>query len=147
MNKFRFSFSAIFLSITFSVGLLAQAPTAAWINEFHYDDRGGDNDQFIEVIVNEEFNDLSNFTVSKYDGGKPGIAGSVYGSEILSNFTKGPTQNGFTIYYFLTGFQNGSGGFADAIAKSCVGSEDPGLGCTTGALLGNEVVSFFVFWA
>jgi len=116
MHKFKFSFLAIFLNFTFSVGIFAQAPTAAWINEFHYDNIDGDVGEFIEVIVNEGFTDLSNFTVSKYDGGSPGGVGTVKSSETLNNFTVGSTQDGLTIYSLLIQLQNGSGGFGDGIA-------------------------------
>ncbi|MCH7962444.1 MAG: T9SS type A sorting domain-containing protein [Bacteroidetes bacterium] len=121
MHKFIFSFLALLLSCTFSVGILAQ-PTQAWINEFHYDDEGGDNDEFIEVVVNEGFTDLSNFTVSKYDGGDPGGEGTVKASETLNNFTVGSTQDGLTIYYLLIQLQNGGGGLGDGIAIDYMGT-------------------------
>ncbi|MCH8034163.1 MAG: T9SS type A sorting domain-containing protein [Bacteroidetes bacterium] len=121
MHKFKFSFLALLLSCTFSVGILAQ-PTQAWINEFHYDDEGGDNDEFIEVVVNEGFTDLSNFTVSKYDGGDPGGVGTVKASETLNNFTVGSTQDGLTIYYLLIQLQNGGGGLGDGIAIDYMGT-------------------------
>ena len=116
MKKIIFSLSALFLISTFSVRIFAQAPTSAWINEFHYDDVGGDQDQFIEVVVNEGFSDLSNFTVSLYDGGKPGVAGTIYSFETLDNFAVGTTQDGLTFYTFEFPLQNGSGGVGDGIA-------------------------------
>ncbi len=52
----------LFISLL-SIPIFAQAPTAAWINEIHYDNAGADVGEFIEVVVNESFTDLTNFHV------------------------------------------------------------------------------------
>ncbi len=81
-------------------------PTSAWINEFHYDNDGGDEGEFVELAVNAEFADLSTVTLTLYNGN----GGSSYGSYSGNDFVKGGTQNGVSFYYAdlpANGLQNG----------------------------------------
>lgn len=82
-------------------------PTSAWINEFHYDNDGGDEGEFVELAVNAEFADLSTVTLTLYNGN----GGSSYGSYSGNDFVKGGTLNGISFYYTdlpANGLQNGS---------------------------------------
>ncbi|HBX67168.1 MAG TPA: hypothetical protein DEG32_13790, partial [Balneolaceae bacterium] len=45
-----------------------QTPSAAWVNEMHYDNDGGDQGEFVEIAVNAEFADLTDVTLSLYNG-------------------------------------------------------------------------------
>lgn len=84
-----------------------EIPTTAWINEFHYDNDGGDEGEFVELAVNAEFADLSTVTLTLYNGN----GGSSYGSYSGNDFTKGGTENGVSFYYVdlpVNGLQNGS---------------------------------------
>lgn len=78
----------------------------AWINEFHYDNDGGDVGEFVEVVVEDAGSyDLSLFTLHLYNGNN----GESYGSHTLDSFTEGNTENGFTIFYKdISGIQNGA---------------------------------------
>ena len=89
----------------------------AWINEFHYDNTGGDTGEFIEVVVPASVADLDNVLVTFYNGSD----GAVYNpgggsSQDLSTFVIGETVNGFAIYSKAitgAGIQNGApDGFA-----------------------------------
>lgn len=97
----------------FLIGLFTAADGRAaspWINEFHYDDAGGDSGEFVEVVVPSSFADLASITLSLYNGGD----GRSYGTHSLSTFAAGATEGGLT--YFskaITGIQNGApDGFA-----------------------------------
>lgn len=80
----------------------------AWINEIHYDNTGGDVNEFIEVVIEDPgLYSLSDFTVDLYNGN----GGASYNTKTLDEFTQGITSNGFTIYYFIypaNGIQNGA---------------------------------------
>lgn len=95
----------------------------AWINEFHYDNIGTDQGEFIEVAA-AEGTDISTYQLFLYNG----FYGYLYevDSQVpLSTFTKGRTANGVTYYYKYfppqdcsseppawCGIQNGKDGFA-----------------------------------
>ena len=97
----------LFSAFLFSLPLFAQAPTAAWINEIHYDNPGTDVGEFIEVVVNQEFTDLTNFQVYLYNGSSTTLV--FYDSLTLDQFQVGTTANGFTFYVdSISGIQNGS---------------------------------------
>lgn len=83
----------------------AQVPNA-WFNELHYDNTGGDTDEFVEVVVeNSGSFDLSTFEVVLYNGRDK----EEYDSEILNNFTIEDTENGFTFFsWSKSGIQNGA---------------------------------------
>ena len=83
--------------------------TSPWINEFHYDDTGGDNGEFIEVAIASGI-DIDGVTVTLYDGmgGAPYVAGGL-SAHPLNTFTAGTTVNGITFYSkLISGIQNGA---------------------------------------
>ena len=87
----------------------------AWINEFHYDDAGDDENEFIEVVIENPGNyNLADFTVTLYNGN----GGVSYESTTLDHFTVGNTEGNYTFYYYNytengTSIQNGApDGFA-----------------------------------
>ncbi len=101
-NKTSF-LSALFIVLLFSsLSLHAQN---AWINEFHYDNTGGDQNEFVEVVIENAGNyTLSDFQLNLYNGGN----NSSYSSQTLDQFTEGNTVGGFTIYTYEIPMQNGS---------------------------------------
>jgi hypothetical protein len=82
-----------------------------WINEFHYENIGTDENEFVEIVIeNPSIFNLSDFTISLYNGGD----GKVYGSSTLNLCTRGTEigQFGFFSYHPST-IQNGApDGFA-----------------------------------
>ncbi|XP_020523532.1 uncharacterized protein LOC18435609 isoform X2 [Amborella trichopoda] len=88
----------------------------AWINEFHYNNKGKDRNEFVEVVVRESM-DPSDFTVVLYNGSN----GRTYMSLPLTNgriFTKTSGGSGFLIYTAFVPLQNGpSDGIALASSK------------------------------
>ncbi len=97
------------LALLLLLGLpsLSQAQPIAWINEFHYDNSGGDVGEFIEVIVDASFTDLANLEVVRYNGN----GGSSYGSTGLNEFGMGEFSEGYNVYSFTfpsNGIQNGA---------------------------------------
>lgn len=82
-----------------------EAPNA-WINEFHYDNDGGDTGEFIEVVIEDATGyNLADFTVTLYNGN----GGSSYDSETLNNFTVGTAYGAFTVYtWYPSSIQNGA---------------------------------------
>lgn len=80
-----------------------------WINEIHYDNTGGDLDEFVEVVIEDTFTgSLSNIEIIFYNGNGSIISQSE--PRLLSTFVEGDNSNGFTIYskLFPSGIQNGS---------------------------------------
>ena len=83
-----------------------------WINEFHYDNIGGDIGEFIEVVV-ETGVAPADVSVVLYDGADRDVYNS-NGTHALTSFSQGDTENQFTIYSkSISGIQNGD---PDAIA-------------------------------
>ncbi|MCK4630287.1 MAG: Ig-like domain-containing protein, partial [Bacteroidales bacterium] len=78
----------------------------AWINEFHYDNDGADQDEFIEIVIADVGGlTLSDFAVDLYNGN----GGVSYGAVTMDNFTVGNTVGDFTIYsYVFSSIQNGA---------------------------------------
>ena len=78
-----------------------------WFNEFHYDNGGTDQGEFIEVVFeNAGGYDLSLVAVDLYNGNN----GGVYDTKTLDQFTLGTTSGNFTIFYYNypeNGIQNG----------------------------------------
>jgi hypothetical protein len=98
---------------TYSSGVTTFAETGgsgtspnAWINELHYDNDGGDVDEFVELVVEDAGSfDLASFSIFLYNGSN----GEFYASETLDNLIVGSTVNGYTFYtWFYPGIQNGS---------------------------------------
>lgn len=81
-------------------------PTDVWVNEFHYENVGNDQDEFVEIGVDAEFADLTDVTLTLYNGN----GGTVYNSFSGNDFTKGSTIQGISFYYVelpQNGIQNG----------------------------------------
>ncbi|WP_370090524.1 choice-of-anchor J domain-containing protein [Ekhidna sp.] len=80
----------------------------AWINEFHYDDASGDQNEMVEIVIeNASSYTLSDFVVTKYNGS----GGASYGSDDVSTFIVGDVYGDFTLYYIIyptNGLQNGA---------------------------------------
>ena len=119
-----------------------------WINEFHYDNAGGDVNEFIEIAGPAGF-DLTGWSISLYNGSN----GQLYDTDALSG-TLADDQDGYgftAIFYPSNGLQNGndaialvdaggnvvqflsyegaftaSGGPADGLTAEDVGVEEPG---------------------
>ena len=118
---------ALFLSLLFALSPLtapAQVPNA-WINELHYDNAGGDTDEFVEVVIEDAgIVDLNRFQMLHYNDadGDPDAASPV----TLDEFSAGTTVDEFSLYsYNYTdngeSLQNG----AEALAL-CFDSNDDG---------------------
>ncbi len=118
---------ALFLSLLFALSPLpAQAQTPnAWINEIHYDNTGGDTNEFVEVVIEDAGSvALDWFQVLHYNGadGNSDAAAPVP----LDAFAPGATAGGFSLYsynYTNNGetLQNGT----EALAL-CFDSNDDG---------------------
>lgn len=83
------------------------ASASVWINELHYDNYSTDEGEFIEIAVRTGFVDLSDLTVSLYNGS----GGAVYDSFSGTELTSGSTEEGVSFYYMdfpANGIQNGS---------------------------------------
>lgn len=82
------------------------APPGFWINEFHYDNTGGDVGEFVEVVAPADFTDLAAVRLVLYNGGD----GRTYGmAHSLSTFDRGETVDGMTFYSkVISGIQNGA---------------------------------------
>jgi len=80
-----------------------------WINEIHYDNTGGDVDEFIEVVVENSFaGSLSDIEVIFYNGSNGNII-SQSEPRTLNTFVPGQQIGGFTIYSrILSSIQNGN---------------------------------------
>jgi predicted extracellular nuclease len=96
----------------------SNAPVNAWINEFHYDNAGGDTGEFIEIAGAAGI-DLSEYSIVRYNGTVPGAA-VVYTSPAQTTTLTGtmPNQGGtgfgtFAVNFPADGLQNGTNdGFA-----------------------------------
>lgn len=76
-----------------------------WINEFHYDNAGGDVGEFLEIAVPSSFDQLDSLTLSLYNGG----SGDTYGSHGLDTFSLGNSTGGYDFYFKnISGIQNGA---------------------------------------
>lgn len=98
-------------SATITQVILTTAPPVineVWINEFHYDNAGGDTGEFVEVAGNAE-QSLSGWKIVGYNGSN----GSVYKTISLSGIIP-DQENGYgTLSFNFSAMQNGS---PDALA-------------------------------
>ncbi|KAK9099868.1 hypothetical protein Scep_023298 [Stephania cephalantha] len=86
-------------------------PPEAWINEFHYNNRGKDQNEFVEIVVGPSTK-AENIKLVLYNGAN----GRVYRSLSLADrefFRVTLVGNGFSIYTVFLPLQNGPG---DAIS-------------------------------
>ncbi|MDP7520167.1 MAG: lamin tail domain-containing protein [Phycisphaerales bacterium] len=80
-----------------------ETSSGAWINEFHYDNAGGDVNEFAEIVVLDGV-DIASVTLSFYNGSN----GTVYNSFNGTELTAGEVGTGYTIYSVLpSSIQNG----------------------------------------
>ncbi|WP_157942202.1 FlgD immunoglobulin-like domain containing protein [Salinibacter altiplanensis] len=94
----RRALSLALLFALFPFAASAQTPNA-WVNELHYDNVGGDADEFVEVIIEDAGSvDLRRFQVLHYNGadGDPDAAAPV----ALNEFTAGAAVGGFSLYSY-----------------------------------------------
>ncbi len=125
------------LVILLAVSQRTQAELSPWINEFHYDNTGTDNNEFVEVAVPNSLTDLASIRLTLYNGGD----GRPYGSShLLTSFTAGESVGDFTLYSkALSGLQNGApDGFALDLGGSVVHfvSYEGGFAASTGPAAG-----------
>ena len=105
MKKKVYQNFALTTALILFLGFSAMSQNA-WINEFHYDNDGGDVGEFVEVVIENPGNyTLSDFSVYLYNGN----GGETYDNESLDQFTTGSSSGNFTIYYMdWSGIQNGA---------------------------------------
>jgi len=96
------------------VGTAPTCPTTAKINEFHYDNAGGDVNEFVEIAL-PAGSDPSGVVISLYNGSN----GSEYDSYVLTSADL-VSSDGTSDYYVWSpgSIQNGN----DGIAVSCGGT-------------------------
>jgi len=104
---------ALATSLAFGLhGILSSAQAGAWVNEFHYDNSGGDVGEFFE-IAGAAGTDLNGWSLELYNGSSS--QRNVYNTLALSGIL-GNDQDGFGFFVLdlpSNGIQNGSpDGFA-----------------------------------
>ena len=88
-----------------------ELPSDVFVNEFHYDNDGTDDGEFVEIVVGPGFaGRLADIDVALYNGDNA-TAGVVYDTLNLgSDFTPGGTFNGYRVFTAVlpaNGLQNG----------------------------------------
>ncbi len=76
-----------------------------WINELHYDNDGADKNEFVEVVAPVSLTDLSEVTLTLYNGSNGASYGGPTGLDV---FTPGDTVDGFVFYSLEVSLQNGA---------------------------------------
>ncbi len=93
------------LTAGLATAMLSPVASAAFINEFDYDQPGNDNAEFVEIVLAPGEN-IADFSIALYNGSNSTLYGTI------STFTAGETSNGFTVYtsgiLAANGLQNGS---------------------------------------
>ena len=94
------------LRFNFAPGPSGITSPDVFINEFHYDNTGGDSGEFVEIAVSSKFSGVpADVSLLFYNG----LDGTSYGSHSLSTFTQGATSGGHTLYSkLIPNIQNGS---------------------------------------
>lgn len=105
-NKGKAMYRVLFLCLLLpSTAAAAVVDSEIWINELHYDNDGADKNEFVEVVAPVTFTDLSDVTLTLYNGND----GEPYGSpSSLDVFAPGQTVEGFTFYTLDVSMQNGA---------------------------------------
>jgi hypothetical protein len=86
-----------------AMGAIVDSPI--FINEFHYDNVGTDKEEFVEVAAPVAWSDLSEATLTLYNGGN----GQSYASPMpLSSFTRRGVTDGWAFYTWDVSLQNGA---------------------------------------
>ncbi len=81
----------------------APGTTNVWINEFHYDNKGGDRNEFVEV-AGTAGTSLSGWTLQAYNGNGGGLYKTVALTGTIANQSNGLG----TLSFAFSGLQNGS---------------------------------------
>lgn len=109
---------SLFIFFTLSFFAFSVKAQNIWLNEFHYDNIGTDEGEFIEIVLeNAGSYNLADFAITLYNGNN----GGSYDTKTLDQFTAGTVDGDFTIYYYdypSNGIQNGE---SDGIAISYQG--------------------------
>ncbi len=143
-----------------------------WINEIHYDNTGGDVDEFVEVVVEDSFaGNLSDIEVVFYNGSNNSVI-SQSNPRTLDTFVVGQSVAGFTIYSrIMSSIQNGnpdgmalvnngvvvefisyegtitaSGGPADGMTSVDIGVAEPGAIGESLQLSGTGNIASYFTW-
>ncbi|MFW6170956.1 MAG: PEP-CTERM sorting domain-containing protein [Planctomycetota bacterium] len=88
-----------------STAMAVVVDSEIWINELHYDNAGADENEFVEVAAPAGFTDLSNVTLTLYNGN----GGQPYGGTTnLDSFSVSETVDGYTFYAHDISLQNGA---------------------------------------
>lgn len=87
--------------------MAGSASADIFLNEIHYDNSGGDLNEFVEIVVAPSMSGvtLSDIVVELYNGSN----GETYNTATLDTFTVGANVNGFQFYSLaISGIQNGA---------------------------------------
>ena len=108
-----FNENSCLITTTVDVPACLSILPVAFINEFHYDDDGTDDGEFVEIAIESSFSeDLSDFKIILYNGN----GGASYKTETGNDLTVGNISGGFTFYTWsvpqASGIQNGNDGIA-----------------------------------
>lgn len=80
-----------------------------WINELHYDDLDADNNEMVELIVPDSFNDFTQLQFILYDGAS-GLQSATHAGD---TFTQGAATDGFRpVYKYIAGLPDNTTGMA-----------------------------------
>ena len=94
----------VIFSHLFAPMLIASPISNAFINEIHYENSGGDTNEFVEIAGAAGIN-LKDWSLHFYNGSN----GSVYKEFTFNNLTLDDTQNGFGLAGVkVSGIQNGA---------------------------------------
>jgi hypothetical protein len=113
----------MYRAILFCILLLSGTPSLAaivdsqaFINEFHYDNLGGDRLEFIEVVCPESWMDKELLSLTLYNGSSGRVYGGPFGYD---RFELGEVVNNYRLLVLDVPMQNGSpDGFALAQGSS-----------------------------
>ena len=95
---------AHFSSIEVQKRLTLDSSTNVWINEFHYDNAGGDVAEGVE-IAGEAGTDLSGYSIVLYNGSSS--SGASYKTEDLSGVIPDEGSGSGALWFAISGIQNG----------------------------------------
>jgi len=88
----------LLLSTLMFMGLFYLNAQNVWINEFHYDNAGTDEGEFIEIVLeNAGSYDLSMFGIYLYNGNNSSVYDPIL---TLDQFTQDVTSGDYTFFYF-----------------------------------------------
>jgi hypothetical protein len=88
-----------------SVAMGSIVDSQIFINEFHYDNEGTDQKEFVEVAAPASWSQLSAASLTLYNGGN----GTTYaGPTLLSSFTRREVAGGWAFFTLDVSLQNGA---------------------------------------